>query len=474
MSSTSSTIRLKLRKPHPAQKQVTNEAERFNVVCAGRRFGKTDCAISRSAETMLAGKRVGFFAPSYKVLAECWRDVTRVLRPVMTRHNDTEHRIEIMTGGSLEMWTLQDKDAGRSRFYDRVLLDEVAMVPDLLAIWNEAIRATLLQTGGDAWIFSTPKGRNDFQTMWLWGQPGAKHADGWHSWRFPSEANPYLPVEEIEAMRLTMPLRAFEQEVLARFIDEVTGALFRMADIESARVAQAPELSAVVVGVDPAGSTSRESDETGIVAVGVDRQHPPHAYVLADVSGTYTPDGWARRAIDLYHDYRADKIVAEKNYGGDMVKHTLKTVDASVPVKVITASRGKAIRAEPVAAACEQGRLHFVGRHDELELQMTTWSPMEDSYSPDRLDALVHACAQTLLSQAAQWNVADIARMGAIWRGEVIANEPAVDATFDIRPEDFVDATGQRGPEGETEEARARRAEIAEMNARALTRARGL
>ena len=421
---------------------------------------------------MLEGHPAAWAAPTYKQLAELWREIVHTLKDVTAVKNETEHRLELITGGLLDMWSLDSPDTIRGRHYGRIVVDEAAVVKDLSDIWNLVLRPTLIDLRGDAYFLSTPKGRNDFQKLYEFGCDDA--VDDWMSWRFPTSDNPFVSADEIEGIRLTLPLHAFEQEVLARFIDEVTGALFRMADIESARVAQAPELSAVVVGVDPAGSTSRESDETGIVAVGVDRQHPPHAYVLADVSGTYSPDGWARRAIDLYHDYRADKIVAEKNYGGDMVKHTLKTVDASVPVKVITASRGKAIRAEPVAAACEQGRLHFVGRHDELELQMTTWSPMEDSYSPDRLDALVHACAQTLLSQAAQWNVADIARMGAIWRGEVIANEPAVDATFDIRPEDFVDATGQRGPEGETEEQRARRAEIAEMNARALTRARGL
>ena len=409
--STSKPIRLKLRKPHSAQKQVLDERARFNVICAGRREGKTEFAISRSAETVLAGGHVGYFAPTYKVLADCWRDTNRILRPIVTRHNDTEHRIEIMGGGSLEMWTLQDKDAGRSRFYDRVLIDEAAMVPDLLDIWNDAIRATLLQTGGDVWVFSTPKGRNDFKTMYDWGQPGSDHVEGWRSWRFPSRANPFLPEAEIAQMRVGMTLRAYEQEIEARFITEVTGALFKMADLESARVSAAPDMAQIVVGIDPAGSTSRDSDETGIVAVGVDHRNPPHAYVLADASGTYTPDAWARKAVGLYELLGANRIVAESNFGGDMVKHTLTTVDANVPVEVIHASRGKAIRAEPVAAACEQGRLHMVGRHDELELQMTTWSPMEDSHSPDRLDALVHACQKTLLGNR-QWSIEEIMAWG--------------------------------------------------------------
>ena len=423
-------IHLRLRNPHTAQAQVFAERGRFNVVCAGRRWGKTEFGIERSAETMLgnpakdiAPGRVGFFSPSYKVLAECWRDVSRALRPATARHNDTEHRLELLTGGSLEMWTLQDKDAGRSRFYDRVFVDEAAMVPGLIGIWNEAIRSTLMQTGGDAWFFSTPKGRNDFMTMWQWGQAGDKHIDGWQSWRFPSGANPYLPAEEIEAMRLEMPRRAFEQEVEAKFIDEVEGALWKQTDIDAARLSSAPPLTRVVVGIDPAGSTNRTSDETGIVCVGSDANK--HGYVLADASGTYSPDAWARKAIGLYQLYEADCIVAEANFGGDMVRHTLKTVDPFVPVKIVHAARGKAIRAEPIAAAYEQGRVHHVGTHDELELQMTTWSPAEDTHSPDHVDALVWALSEFMLGTG-RWSIDQINAYG---RNEVLGAEPAPSPT---------------------------------------------
>ena len=267
--------------------------------------------------------------------------------------------------------------------------------------------------------------------------------------------------------------RLARQELYAEILEDVPGALWTLKQLDELRVEEAPDLARVVVAIDPAVSSEESSDETGIVAVGVEGGGRFHAYVLRDVSGRYSPDGWARKAIDLYHELQADSIVAEANQGGDMVRFTLKTVDPNVPVKLVHATRGKRVRAEPIAALYEQGRVHHVGALEVLEDQMVNWVPDMPGDSPDRVDALVWGLTRVGLSGIGQ-SVEDIRRMGAIWRGEVIANEPAVDATFDIRPEDFVDATGQRGPEGETEEQRARRAEIAEMNARALTRARGL
>lgn len=407
-----SSRHIKLPRLYAAQAEIVASARRFNVLCAGRRWGKSSLGIERATDPLLAGKPVAWFAPTYKTLDEFWRLIGSIYAPITVARSEQQHRLQIIGGGSLEMWSLDNPDSARGRHYARVILDECAVVRNLLDSWNYVIRATLIDLQGDAWFLSTPKGRNDFAKLWDLGQPGSKsHDPEWASWQHPSRENPYLPPAELEGLRATMPLRAYEQEIEARFIDEVSGALFKMTDIEAARVKAAPDLAQIVVGIDPAGSTSRDSDETGIVAVGVDRRNPPHAYVLGDVSGTHSPDAWARKAIGLYELLGADRIVAESNFGGDMVKHTLQTVDASVPAEIVHASRGKAIRAEPVAAACEQGRLHMVGRHNELELQMTTWSPLEDSHSPDRLDALVHACQKTLLGSR-QWSVDEILAWG--------------------------------------------------------------
>jgi len=147
-----------------------------------------------------------------------------------------------------------------------------------------------------------------------------------------------------------------------------------------------------VVAVDPAGGSSRRSDETGIIVAGVAENR--ECYVLKDLSGRYSPDAWARIAVEAYHSYQADRIVAEGNFGGAMVEATIKSVDRRVPVKLVTASRGKQVRAEPIAALFEQRRVHLVGSFRELEDQLCTWCPLTSTHSPDRLDAMVWAITE--------------------------------------------------------------------------------
>ena len=158
---------------------------------------------------------------------------------------------------------------------------------------------------------------------------------------------------------------------------------------EKHRVDEAPDLRRIIVAVDPAGGSSKKSDETGIIACGIAADK--HVYVLRDASGRYSPEGWARRAIQLHDELRADAIIAEQNFGGEMVSATLKATGTSARIKMVHASRGKMVRAEPCVAAYEQGRVHHVGNFPELEDQCCGWEPLDSSFSPDRLDALVWA-----------------------------------------------------------------------------------
>ena len=120
----------------------------------------------------------------------------------------------------------------------------------------------------------------------------------------------------------------------------------------------------------------------------------PHFAVLADQSAKLSPEGWGSRSVDTYHAFNADRIVVEKNYGGDMVVSTIKNVDPDVPVKAVSASRGKRLRAEPIKALYEQGRVHHVGEHPKLESEMVQWIPDESDWSPNRIDALVWALTE--------------------------------------------------------------------------------
>ena len=193
--------------------------------------------------------------------------------------------------------------------------------------------------------------------------------------------------------------RTGRQEIFAEILDEAEGALWRRDWIEDARTAHAPDLARALVSIDPAVTSGPRSAETGIVVAGCDSRG--HAYVLADGSGRMSPDGWARRAISLFHQHRADRIVAEVNNGGDLVRHTLNVAsgDSRVPFKQVSASRGKYARAEPVAALYERGRVHHVGTFPQLEDQMCAWEP-ESGASPDRTDALVWAITELLINRS--------------------------------------------------------------------------
>lgn len=189
--------------------------------------------------------------------------------------------------------------------------------------------------------------------------------------------------------------RLGRQELEGEILEDIPGALWNRTTIDEARVPEAPALERIIVAVDPAASSEEGSDESGIVAVGIARDADGYArgYVLADRSVRGTPEEWAKTAVRLYRELDADRIVAEKNNGGEMVSSVIRSVDRSVPVKLVHASRGKHVRAEPISALYEQKRVHHVGRFDKLEDQMCMFSidnlRSSNTGSPDRVDALV-------------------------------------------------------------------------------------
>jgi phage terminase large subunit-like protein len=184
------------------------------------------------------------------------------------------------------------------------------------------------------------------------------------------------------------------QELMGELLDEIPGALWKRSRIDELRVSAAPELRRIVVAVDPSASSGADSDECGIVVAGIDSARC--GYVLEDLSGVLSPDQWARRAVDAFVRWDADRIVYEANQGGDMVALTLRTVRASVPLTAVHARRGKHTRAEPVAALYEQGRVHHVGLFAQLEDQQCNWTP-DSTDSPDRMDAAVYALTELML-----------------------------------------------------------------------------
>jgi len=198
--------------------------------------------------------------------------------------------------------------------------------------------------------------------------------------------------------------RLGKQELYAEVLEEAEGALWTTETLDNCQINREdlPHLNRIVVALDPAVTSNAESDMTGIVVAGVDVNGI--GYILGDYTAKLSPQGWANKAIELYHKYEADRIVAEVNQGGDMVKQTIHGEDETVPYKAVRASRGKYARAEPISALYERGLVKHVRNPEdganlnELETQLRTWEPLGSIGSPDRLDAMVWALTDLMMN----------------------------------------------------------------------------
>ncbi|MEV7895307.1 terminase large subunit domain-containing protein [Streptomyces cyaneofuscatus] len=200
--------------------------------------------------------------------------------------------------------------------------------------------------------------------------------------------------------------RLERQELDGELIDDIEGALWSWRGLDATRVGAAPPMTRIVVAIDPAAKGGGESDEMGIVVAGLGQAYIPdrngfarrHGYVLDDLSGRMSPEECMRKAAQAYHAWKADRVIAEVNNGGDWIGTTLRQIDPSVNYSTVTATRGKQTRAEPVAAVFDQLAAHVVNSLPTLEEQLTTWVPGDDS--PDRLDAMVWAITELMLAPA--------------------------------------------------------------------------
>jgi predicted phage terminase large subunit-like protein len=215
----------------------------------------------------------------------------------------------------------------------------------------------------------------------------------------PSDNADNLPEKYFEILaNMTESQRLrFEQ---GEWASEVAGALWTVEQLDACRVkpSQLPEMRRIVVAVDPSGTKGDgKGDDVGIVVAGVGTDGK--GYILEDATCQLGPEGWSRRAVDMYHRHRADRIVAERNYGGAMVEAMIRVADPNVPFTEVTATRGKVVRAEPVSALYELGKVFHAGSFPELEDQMCAMTPAGyvGEKSPDRADALVWAMTELLV-----------------------------------------------------------------------------
>jgi phage terminase large subunit-like protein len=269
--------------------------------------------------------------------------------------------------------------------------DEVCFWPDPEKTWFESIEPALRIGWARAILTTTPQPDPFLRKLEAMSDTVVTRASTFD--------NPHLSDEVLEALRVNFEgTRRGLQELYGEILDDDDRFLWRLDTIANNRVRNRPQLVRIVVAIDPAVTAKESSDMTGIIVAGIDADG--HVYVLHDATMKGAPHEWAQQAIDLFKIYRADRIVAEINQGGDMVEATLRAIDPSVPYKSVRATRGKMLRAEPVAALYEQDRVHHVGVFAELEQQQCTWLPGKPS--PDRLDALVWAVTELALEDEAK------------------------------------------------------------------------
>ena len=224
---------------------------RFKVVMCGRRFGKTALGVREACDAALAGHPVGWFAPTYKYVLEVWRELLQRLKPVIARSNDQERRIELVTGGVIEMWTMDTPDPGLGRKYKLAIIDEAGIVPDLLDLWQRAIRPTLVDLSGGGLFLGTPRGRRHGFVV-LFNRGNDPNEPNWASFRAKTLDNPYIPPEEVESARKELPPEVFAQEFEGIPTDDGANP-FGLEAIHRAIGPLSPE-KPVVYGVDLARS----------------------------------------------------------------------------------------------------------------------------------------------------------------------------------------------------------------------------
>jgi len=211
---------IKLKRPHPAQAQILNEAKRFNVLKCGRRFGKTILTENLSIKSSLAGHSVGYWTPTYKDVSKVWDEIKFILQPVIQRKDEQLKQIKLVTGGHIDFWSMDDINNGRGFSYHRAIIDECEKARNFKEIWERAIRPTLTDYRGDAWFMSTPKfGRSYFKEI-AKNKEKSNFSD-WNSWVKTSYDNPYLSKDEIDSARAQYDDLTFKCEYLAEDVDLV-------------------------------------------------------------------------------------------------------------------------------------------------------------------------------------------------------------------------------------------------------------
>ena len=382
---------------------------------AGRGFGKTRAGVEWVRQKVMQGhKRIAAIAATNSdiervmingesgFLARCWKgDKTAKGVPLgKPLWSPTKRLLTWENGAYVQFFSAEEPERLRGPQFEVAWCDELAAWNKDRDTWDMLQFCLRLGKHPQICVTTTPKPTKLVRDILKNPKTVVTYGS-----TFDNSAN--LASTYIEAVKIQYEgTRLGRQELYAEVLDEASGALWNRQLLSTCEVEVdnpvefAQTLARVVVAVDPAVSANAESDMTGIVVAGQDINGV--CYILQDATERYTPEGWAAKAIELYHEYGADRIVAERNQGGEMVRYTFKSVDETIPIKLVHASRGKFARAEPVSALYERGRVKHVKGLDALEDQMVQWEPLGSIGSPDRLDAMVWAVTELALKGVAK------------------------------------------------------------------------
>jgi predicted phage terminase large subunit-like protein len=373
------------------------------LILAGRGWGKTRTGAEDLGAYALehSGARLAVVAPTYAdardTCIEGESGLLRVLPPAKVQAwNRSLGELVLTNGSRVKLFSADEPDRLRGPQHHRAWCDE-------LAAWKypETFDQLLfgLRLGHDPRVVvtTTPKPVRLIRELLARADVQVTRGSTFENAENLAPAALAQLKDRYEGTRLG------RQELYADVLDDVPGALWQRKAIDDTRLQTAPDLERVVVAIDPAVTSGEDSDETGIVVAG--RGVDGRGYVLADRTCRLSPDGWAKRACAAYDQFHADRIIAEVNNGGDLVERVIRTVGASYPYRAVRASRGKLTRAEPIAALYEQGRISHVGSFPDMEDQMCTYTPDGYDGSPDRVDALVWALTELMLTETGVWAV---------------------------------------------------------------------
>lgn len=378
------------------------------LILSGRGWGKTRTGGEWLAKQIVENPKAPDGAPTqWAIIAPRFADTKNVcvegpsgfLKALSHRgyvadrdyiYNKSSYKIIFNEGQVVHMFGADSPDAGRGLNLSGAWLDELAMWAYPYETWTEGL-APALRIGKHPRVVvtTTPK---PIKLLRDWTSRTDDSVYVTRGSTFDNARN--LSETALAELKARYEgTRTGRQELYGELLDAAEGALWTRDWIEETRITldELPPLYRIVVAIDPAVTSGEDSDETGIVTAGV--SNAGHFYILSDDTLRATPNEWGKRAIEAFRKWKADRIVAETNNGGDMVVMVLQQVDRNAPVTKVHATRGKRVRAEPISALYEQRRVHHVGAFPELEDQMVMWTP-ESPNSPDRLDALVWALTE--------------------------------------------------------------------------------